>query len=106
VDILVDQFVDGTEAEFLLLTKEEQVEKLQERQDILNREIELSNKRYERDQQNHAARLERVNMGLQPLPKQKRVVNNHERRQRRRVDIRGLRSFVDVSLGEVMENGG
>jgi predicted nucleic acid-binding Zn-ribbon protein len=72
VDILIDHFVDGTEAEFSLLTIEEQVEKLHERRDILNREIELSKKRHEREQHNLVAQLERLNMRLQTLPKQKR----------------------------------
>ena len=65
VDILIDTYVDDTEAEFLLLTKEEQQATLEEREAVLTREIELSTKRYEREQQNLAAQLARIQLRLQ-----------------------------------------
>lgn len=65
VDILIDTYVDDTDAEFLLLTKEEQQATLEERADKLSRELELSTRRYEREQQNLAAQYERIQSRLE-----------------------------------------
>ena len=64
VDILVDKYVDGTEVEFMLMGKEEQLTKLEEKKLLLEREIELSKQRFEREQENLAARMERINLKM------------------------------------------
>lgn len=64
IEILIDTYVDDTEAEFLLLTKEEQQSLLEERAALLEREMELSTRRYEREQQNLAAKYERIQLRL------------------------------------------
>jgi len=67
VEILIDTYVDDTEAEFLLLTKEEQQSTLEEKATSLNREMESSTRRYQREQQNLAAQLERIQLRLQSV---------------------------------------
>ena len=65
VDVLIDQYVDGTEMEFLLFSDEEQRESLQEKCSLLEREIEISRDRFEREQRNLNARLERLRSRLE-----------------------------------------
>ena len=67
VEILIDTYVDDTEAEFLLLSKDEQREMLEERCAIIGREMELSKRRYEREQQALAAKLERAQLRLRGI---------------------------------------
>jgi len=67
VEILIDAYVDETEAKLLLLTKDEQREELMQRQALLEYERELSQRKYEREQQNLRAKLERINERLEQL---------------------------------------
>lgn len=65
VGMLLDQYVDGTEMEFLVLSPEEQQEKLKEKYNLIEREIILSKQRFDREQQNLRARLDRLKTRLQ-----------------------------------------
>jgi hypothetical protein len=60
VEIVLDTYVDGTQAEFLVLSKEEQLALLQEKEVELKKEIELSQLRFAREQANLQAKLERI----------------------------------------------
>lgn len=64
VDILLDTYVDETEAEFLVLTKEQQEEEMLERMRLLERELELSQRRHEREQIAIKAKMDRLKARL------------------------------------------
>ena len=64
VGVLVDQAVDGTELEYLILSPDEQKELLREKCALLEHEIQVSKERHEREQRNLAARLERLQARL------------------------------------------
>jgi hypothetical protein len=67
VDILIDQYLDGTEMEFLVLSPAEQSKKLQKKITLLEREIQISKERHEREQQNLKAQLDRFRSRLKEL---------------------------------------
>jgi hypothetical protein len=67
VNILIDAYMDDTEAEFLLMTADEQRVKLEERKDTLERKKTFSQRRYEREQANLAIQIERVEVRLKVL---------------------------------------
>eukprot|EP00545_Synedropsis_sp_CCMP1620_P012093 CAMPEP_0119014742 /NCGR_PEP_ID=MMETSP1176-20130426/10341_1 /TAXON_ID=265551 /ORGANISM="Synedropsis recta cf, Strain CCMP1620" /LENGTH=346 /DNA_ID=CAMNT_0006967979 /DNA_START=39 /DNA_END=1079 /DNA_ORIENTATION=- len=67
VSILIDTYVDNTEAEFLLMTPDEQKVKLKEMKETLERKKDLSQRRYEREQSNLAVQIERIDLRIKVL---------------------------------------
>lgn len=64
VNILIDQYVDDTEAEFLLLTADGQTALLEEKKETLQRKKVLSERRYEREQLTLNMKLDRIEQRL------------------------------------------
>jgi hypothetical protein len=60
VDILLDTYLDGTQVEFLVFPKAERLAKLQEKKEELQKDIELSQLRFAREQSNLQAKLGRI----------------------------------------------
>ena len=73
VQILIDTYVDETEAEFLLLTQDEQREELMQRQALLEYQMEVSQRKYEREQKNLGAKIDRINERLKALGSPKKT---------------------------------
>lgn len=69
VDIIVDNYVTGTDMEFMMLPQEQQQESLEEKYEFLKREKELSTERHEREQKNLDAKLERLEGKLKKMKK-------------------------------------
>lgn len=67
VDVIINHYVEGTDAEFLLLTVAEQKERLVEQERMLNEELVQSQERYEREQTNLKAQLTRVKRQLKEI---------------------------------------
>lgn len=73
INLLIDEYVDGTNAEFLLLTPDEQEERLIQRQLELQRRKEFAQRRLERELSSLDCQLARVNDRLKTIRQGKSV---------------------------------
>lgn len=67
VSVVFDLLLEGTEAELLIMSPEEQLEELKERRVILNRELSLCGRRYQQERSVLLAQLQRVESKLDSL---------------------------------------
>jgi hypothetical protein len=70
VDLIINEYVDGTQAEYLFLDITGQEELLKERRDQVIREGEFSKRRFQREQKNVASKLERIDGRIEQVNKQ------------------------------------
>ena len=80
VNLLIDEYVDETDAEFLLLTPQEQQERLQERRRMLERDRTFSQRRFERQLESIGGKLARIDEQLKVISKSKSLLNRILRR--------------------------
>lgn len=83
INVLIDEYVDETDAEFLLLTQEEQQERLKERKFALEREKTFAQRRYEREQASIDHQLARVDERLREIRKSKSFLRRLFRRRKK-----------------------
>jgi hypothetical protein len=67
ISLVLDTLLGDTEAELRLMSTEERQEKLLERRAILQREMDLSRRRFEREHTDYQAQLEEINGRLKPI---------------------------------------
>jgi hypothetical protein len=80
VNLLIDEYVDETDAEFLLMTPQEQLERLQERKRVLERERTFSQRRFEREVESIDVKLARIDKQLKELSQSKSLFSRILRR--------------------------
>lgn len=80
INVLVDEYVDDTEAEILFLNQEEQEIRLREKRLGLEREKEFSQRRFEREQANIDHKLERIKQRLKEIRRSKSLLRRILRR--------------------------
>lgn len=84
INLLIDEYVDETDAEFLLLTQDEQQERLQERKLVLERQKIFSQRRYEREQVSLDRKLARIEERLKEIRKSKSFLRRLFRRGKKK----------------------
>jgi hypothetical protein len=67
ISLVLDTLLGDTEAELRLMSPEERRGKLLERRAILQREMDLSRRQFEREQSDYQAQLEEINGRLKPI---------------------------------------
>lgn len=82
INLLIDEYVDDTDAEFLLLTQEEQQARLEEKKQGLEREKAFSQRRYEREQSNIDRKLERIKARIKSIRREKSLLRRLLRRKK------------------------
>ena len=71
VNVLIDVILEDTQSELLLMSPKEQRAELLQRKVVLNRDLEICQRRYEQEKAFFAAQLERVEEKLRNLPADK-----------------------------------
>ena len=71
VNLLIDEYVDNTDAEFLLLTQKEQQVRLKETMASLEREKKFSQRRFEREQASIDRKMARIQKRLKEIRRNK-----------------------------------
>ena len=69
VSLLFEQYIDGTEMELLVLSPEEQRRRLEEKYSLLEREMQMCERRYEREKRNLNGQLQRLQSRLNEATK-------------------------------------
>ena len=68
VNVVIDILLEDTQSELLLMSPDEQRAELLQRKVVLNRELEISQRRYEQEKDFFSAQLSRVEERLRDLP--------------------------------------
>lgn len=84
VTLMIDEYVDNTEVEFLLLTQEQQQIRLDEKLLALKREKVFSQRRFEREQASIDRQMERIRKRLDKIRRNKSFLGRLPSRFRRR----------------------
>lgn len=67
INLLIDEYVDNTDAEFLLLTQQEQQVRLKEKLIALEREKVFSRRRFDREQATIESKMKRLHVRLREI---------------------------------------
>lgn len=73
IDTIIDSMVDGTDAEFLLMSPKQKRRELNDRRALLRRDLKLEKAAHERRRQNIGTKLERIAMQLKELEDEQRL---------------------------------